>query len=146
MVKHLSFVDATLPDRLNAAGPEAQRAVARNVALAAAEHTGLDDERLASVLALLRADAAEVPDLTAVNAAVEDLDNAAFDAQERLDDGIGTEDDYARAFTRARAATALVAAFADDPTEAAEDAIYEAYHGTDENMELLHGPINQALA
>ena len=146
MVNRLSLVDATLADRISAAGPEAQRAVARNVALAAAEHVGLEDERVASILAILRADVAEVPDLTRANAAVEDLDNAAFDAQDRVEDGTGSDDDYARAFAKARAATALVAAFADDPAEGAEDAIYEAYHATDEDMGPLRDTIEQVLS
>lgn len=145
MVNRLSLIDVALADRLSAARPEVQRAVARKVALVAAEHTGLNDERFDSILAMLRADGTQPPDLTTAIAAVEDLDNAAFDAQDRVDDSTGSEDDDARAFTKARAATALVAAFADDPAEGAEDAIYEAYNAT-QDMALLRDAIHHVLS
>lgn len=82
---------------------------------------------------------------SALSAFVDELDTAAFDAQDQLDDGTGSEDDYVRAFCKARAATALLSAFQEDAEEAATDAIYVAYHAFDENMEIISGVIAENL-
>ncbi|MEU6130989.1 hypothetical protein ABZ805_17610 [Saccharopolyspora sp. NPDC047091] len=145
MVNRLSLIDPALLERIEAVGPDVQRTLARAVALAAIEHTRLDDERLTPVIEQLRAPADEAPDLATASAAVDDLDNAAFDAQDRFDSGLGTEEDYVRAFTRARAASAALAAFGDSSAEAASDALYEAYHAADENMAVLSSAIESAL-
>lgn len=144
MVSRLSSISATLHDSLRAAGPHAQRALARAVALAAIDHARLDDDRLTPLVTHLRT-RSEAPDLAAAEAAVEDLDSTAFDAQDRLDAGIGSDTDYVRAFIRARAASAAIAASDSDPFDAAAEALYEAFHVLGEDSEILHEAVNGAL-
>ena len=79
-------------------------------------------------------------ELEIVSAVAGELDNAGFDAQDRLEDGSATDADYVRAFTRACAAAALLAALEDD----AENAIYEAYHAVDEDVGILRCAIDAA--
>lgn len=144
MVNRLSSVSATLHASCRAAGPHAQRALARAVALAAVEHTRLDDDRLTPLVTHLRT-RSEAPDLAAAKAAVEDLDTTAFDAQDRFDDGIGSEADYTRAFIRARAASAAIAASDSNPFDAVAEALYEAFHVLGEDSEVLHAAIDDVL-
>lgn len=113
VVNHSSLGDASMPEWPQAVSPQAQHALARAVVLAAVGHTGLDDT---PVIAALRAPSAKKLEMLAVD----ELDTAAFVAQGRLDEGTGTDADYVQVAAHARAATAAVAAFAEDPAEAAE--------------------------
>lgn len=146
MVNRLDLIDASLTERLAAAGSGARREVARAVAMAAIEHAGLADQRITDAVAALSAgQTGEGSSQSALSAFVDELDTVAFDAQDRLDDGTGSEDDYIQAFCKARAATALLSVFQEDAEEAAADAIYEAYHAFDEDMVVIGGVIAENL-
>lgn len=140
MVNRLDLIDANLRERVAAADTGARRDVARAVALAAIEHVGLEDQRIADALSAGQTGEGS-QQFALLSGFVDELDNAAFDAQDRLDDGTGSKDDYVRAFCKARAATALLSAFQEDTEEAVVDAIYEAYHAFDENMEVISAVI-----
>lgn len=146
MVDPLSLVDTSLPERFATASDQTRRDVARAVAAAAVERTGLADDRITRAVEALRdGRTGEGPEREALAALVDELDTAAFDAQDRLDAGTGTDTDYADAFGKARAATALLAAFDTDPATAAADAVYEAYHAVDQDATAIREVINAHL-
>lgn len=60
------------------------------------------------------------------------FDEQAFAAQEALDNGLGDEDAYTKAFRAARAAFSVVAMLEDSAFSAAVDACYEAIHATND--------------
>lgn len=102
-------------------------------------HVGLDQPRITQAVQALRAErVGDVPERAALTQLVEELDRAAFDAED-------SEADSDCAFRQARAATALLAVFEDDSGEAVAHATYEAYHAVDEDMSLLRQAIGTAL-
>lgn len=146
MVDPLSLVDASLPERFAAVSDDVRRDVARAVAVAALERTHLADERITQALeALRRGHVGDRPEREALVAFVDELDAAAFDAQDRLDAGAASDAEYADAFRKARAATALLSAFDSDPATAAADAVYEAYHAFDEDVTAIREVINARM-
>jgi hypothetical protein len=68
---------------------------------------------------------------------VEQLDAAAFDAQDALDAGKGPREAYDTAFSRARAATAVLRSLDATPFTAAAEACYEAFHATENAAALI---------
>jgi hypothetical protein len=62
----------------------------------------------------------------ALRAFTDELDNKAWDIQDRAEDGTASSEEYERAFRRARAATSLWCALDSDPSRAAKEATYEA--------------------
>ena len=62
----------------------------------------------------------------AVERLTSELDELAWNIQEQLDEGVASEDEYAAAFERARAAMAVWFALDPRPRVAAEETIYEA--------------------
>ncbi len=93
---------------------------AAQLAMAAA---GLDDPRVDVALAALESGrTGDGPARDAIGRLVEELDTAGWEARDS-----GAEDDYQRAFRRARSANALWAALDFDPMAAAADAAYEAH-------------------
>lgn len=84
------------------------------------------DHRLTRGLAALQAGGyGDSPTRVEVQAAVAELDNAAFDIQDAQEQGLASEAEYAQAFTRARLATALSFSLDEDPVIAALEAAYE---------------------
>jgi hypothetical protein len=76
-------------------------------------------------------------------AIVEHLDNHYFDLKDRFEAGAGSESSYLDAFRKARAATAVMAALAPDPLEAAMNALYEA-HAAGVSIDVLRQIVEKA--
>ncbi len=72
-----------------------------------------------------------------VESYVEQLDTAAFDAQDAHDAGKGSQQAYDTAFARARAATSVLRCLEPDALQAAAEACYEAFHATENLAELV---------
>jgi hypothetical protein len=67
-----------------------------------------------------------------------ELDDAALDIGELLEQGKATEAEQTIAIAKARAADTLLAVFEDNPEEALADAVYEAYFAVDADAQLIH--------
>jgi len=61
-----------------------------------------------------------------------ELDEAAWTVQDRVDRGLGRQDDYTAAFRKARAAAVWWNALDEDPLRAALEGLYEAHHAIDD--------------
>lgn len=109
------------------------RILAERLAKAAIQHHRLDDTRIDAALRALReqryGSSRERLDLRTL---VDDLDEAAWVLQERVEANRAPESDYIGAFERARAAMALWFALDEDPLAAAVEAAYEAEAATDD--------------
>lgn len=128
MPSRLPLIAPSLAEHLATASPATQAAIARRAGLAVASPLGLDrDPHLGAALTAIRG-GQPCPDLDSLHARVDQLDTAALDAADRLNEGTGTDAAYEQAFHRARAATAVAercAGFADD-------ALYEALQAADD--------------
>ena len=126
----LSTVAPDLVQLLEAQDAATLSSVARRTAAWSVESVGLSDPRLDLALAAQEAsfDAAQRAE---VERLVEELDEAAWDVQERIDAGTADEAAYDVAFGLARAANAVWFAMGSDPREAALEAAYEAQAAQD---------------
>jgi hypothetical protein len=128
-------LDSTAPDlvrRLECASSRELREISARVVGAALRKTDLHEPRIGAALAALRASRfGESAALAALSQLESELDNLAWDEQERMWRGTATEDAYHRAFARARAVSALRFALEPDPLWAALDGVYEAIAATD---------------
>lgn len=135
---HLDHDDPDLVTRVRGAGG-AKRAYARAAVRAALARHELDDPRLTAALAALDAGRfGETPERAAAGHLVEELDEMAWDEQDR-----GAEEEYGIAFMRARAANAVVAALDTDPESAAYEAVYEA-NAALEDVPALRAALDEA--
>ncbi len=133
MTWRLETIAPDLVERLEGEPEPRLRAVAEGVAAAALRATGVSDERIDRALAALRAgDYGDLEQRKAVKALADELDEAAWDVQERMDAGEGDQDEYLTAFRRARAVTSLWFALDSDPMVAAMEASYEARAAADD--------------
>ena len=126
----LRLVDQSLSALLERAEDAARRrAVLAGVELAV-RVTQLHDERVATALGVLRAeaDAGQPEESRIMTQFAEELDEEAWDLQQRVDQGLLPTSKYEEAFRKARAAAAVGFAFEDDSRTAAEEALYEAHH------------------
>lgn len=123
-------------DREIVALVDGARGRARRVALFAAEQAldrhGIADECVRKALATLRRDDSVAPELrSALGELVDSLDAVYWNLSEKDgESGHATLD----AFSRARAANALLSALQEDACEAAVDAIYEAHASLDDHQ------------
>jgi hypothetical protein len=95
--------------------------------------TSLVDPRVQPALALLVENlhgTGEPAERAAIQALTDELDEAGWEVQERLESGDASEGDYLVAFRLARAAATLWFALSTDPMEAAAESIYEANAAT----------------
>jgi hypothetical protein len=107
------------------------RAIAERVAVAALRAMRVSDGRIDHALAALRAgDYGDVHQRATVRALANELDEAAWDLQERLDAGEADHEDHSAAFRRTRAVMSLWFALDSDATVAAIEASYEARAAT----------------
>jgi hypothetical protein len=128
----------TIPTRMNQLEPrlrqalieasdEARRRVALTVSRLAVSRAGISDPRLGAALEqLLRGAYGGSPERSAVRAMTEELDDAAWDIQDRVEVGAADKADYMKAFMTARAVNAVWCALDPDPLAAAVEATYEA--------------------
>lgn len=140
----LQTADAELVRLLRAASPEALRRVAYAVAKTAVEHTESREEILRSALDKAREATPDAVLRGQVAHLVEQLDERAWDIQDRVEAGTATQGEYLRAFASARAAAAVHAALDNNPTDAALEAAYEAQAAT-QNIAPVRAVAEQAL-
>ena len=131
------------------AGESKLRRVAAAVALAVVERTGLSHPVVDGALERLERAPGPDADLQAsVQGAAAQLDEEYFalkEPPEEQEDVGKTDPQVGIAFSKARAASAVAAAFGEDEREAAASAAYEAACATDES-DYLMGAAKRALA
>jgi hypothetical protein len=127
MVSRLSTVDAVLAGKLEGQPPSQLRKAACIAALLAVKHTKLADSRLDAALAAVRYGTSGGPaECSSADHVTGELDEIAWDTQDKVDEGTLSYEAYREAFGRARAAAAVGFALKADPFEAALEGIYEA--------------------
>jgi hypothetical protein len=127
MTSRLSTVAVNLVERLSQQPPGRLRRVAAAVANLAVERTQLADPRVDAALAAVRGDVpATMPELSQVLALTEELDEIAWDTQDKVEAGVLPQQAYRDAFARARAAASVGFALEPDALHAALESVYEA--------------------
>jgi hypothetical protein len=127
MRSRLDTVDPKLAADLTKLSSAAQRRVSIEVARLAVEHTELTDAVVKHALTLLERSAGPNADVEpALESVVDNLDQLAFDLNDRAEANQANDVDYEHAFGQARAAAAVAAAFDPDSLHAALEAVYEA--------------------
>ncbi len=122
----LDSVSPELAERLRGSSADALRRVAAAVGDLAVKRVSLADPRLERALSILAGRRAEGGERVELEALVEELDEAAWETQARVHAGRAPEDEYLRAFRKARAASSVAFALDPDPKAAAMEAVYEA--------------------
>jgi hypothetical protein len=123
----LGLVAPDLGNELDRMEPLALRALLAEVIHLAVERTGLVSDAARAALAALddgRFGATE--ERGAILGVVDDLDEVAWDLQERSERREASQGEYLAAFRRARAASAIASALDPDAFVAATEGIYEA--------------------
>lgn len=123
----LAAVARDLVDLLRKQPEPGLRALAVRMAELADARNHVADHRLDAALAKLRAgDAGDTEARARLGQLVGELDNAAWDLQDRVRAGSARHQEYALAFARARAVSTIWFALDEDPLTAATEAAYEA--------------------
>jgi hypothetical protein len=122
----LDSVSPELADQLRSTGRDELRRIATAMGDLAAKEVSLSDPRLDRALAALRGGPGGGKEKVELQALVDELDEAAWQIQARVHSGQAPEDEYLKAFRKARAASAVAFALDPDPRTAATEAIYEA--------------------
>lgn len=143
-MSRLESVAAGVAYRLREATPTVQREVSFAACEFAVRESMIDDQVALRALAKLREsrdlDQASVQRLGHL---LSRLDDEYFDLQEAADADESEEEntvgpsEYLRVFAKARAVSALLAAFEQDPSDAAAEAVYEASVVTDDPQKLF---------
>jgi hypothetical protein len=134
----LESISADLDAKLRSASPAQQRAAMLTACEFALKHSGVKNATIAKGIGELRRTGAISPGLcTDLQAIVEQLDEDAFRAQEAVEAGHGSWDEYLAAYSRARCGAALSFAGLADPLQAAVEAIYEAAMTSDDPEEII---------
>lgn len=147
MATRLDSIAPDLGRRIEQASADEQRRVAAAAAQLVEQATRVDDPAMAAALDAVRTAAwGDTPQRRAALNLVERLDEAAWDAQDRAEEQGTGQDEYTAAFRAARAASAIAFALADEPAQAALEAVYEAEAATADLEgvrrvvdEILHG-------
>ena len=131
MSARLSTLAPDLVTLLGEASETELRTVSQEVVNSTLERNGLHDPRIDAALATLRrASFGETAERNDLKAFEEELDNIAWDIQDRVEQGDAPREDYLRAFARARTAATLWFALDRDPLQAALESTYEACAAT----------------
>jgi hypothetical protein len=145
MISRLSSVAPDLVARLEQLLPDPLRRAAASAAILAVERTQLADQRLDAALAALHdgrfGDTAE---RSGVQHLTDELDQIAWDAQEKADSGLVSRQTYSAAFRRARAAASVGFALDSDALNAALEAVYEAKAAV-ADLDLVRSVVGAAL-
>ncbi|MFM7038313.1 MAG: hypothetical protein ACKO2L_11390 [Planctomycetaceae bacterium] len=137
-MSRLESVSRSLAASLRQVSDRQQRAACLAACEFAVEHSGVDSPVVEHALQALRQSKPVAPQVKRdLEALTQRLDDEYFDLQEAAENGTASEDEWKRAFSQARAASALVFASGDDAFEAASQAIYEATATVDDNSELV---------
>jgi hypothetical protein len=128
MIGRLSTIAPDLVTLLEQQQSEQLRKVAARAANLAIERTHLRELRIDYALAALREGRlGSTPERSAIQYLTDELDEIAWDAQERMEAGIGSRQDYSTAFRRARAAASVGFALDSNALTAALESVYEAH-------------------
>jgi hypothetical protein len=126
--------------------PGKRRQLARTVGRLAVDRTGVADPRLTAALACLESGAyGDSPDRVALEALTQELDEVGWRLQERVDAGAASEEEYVKAFTKARATNSVWCALDPDALVAAVEATYEARAALREDRNALRTAMEQSL-
>jgi hypothetical protein len=129
----LGTIAPDLVEQLEGESDQRLRRVTEAVVPTALTAASVDDDRSDRALAALRAGRyGDSEERAAMKTLTDELDEVAWDIQDRTGAGEADEVDYLAAFRRARAAMALWFALDDDPAVAAMESIYEARAATDD--------------
>ncbi|MDQ6876474.1 MAG: hypothetical protein M3082_02010 [Candidatus Dormibacteraeota bacterium] len=105
----LKYLDPALRDLIDRADESGLRRATLAAISLALRHAGVDDPRAhAGLHALLDTQYGNSPECRESNLLVGELDEAVFDAKDRVDNGSAPKIEYRRAFAKARAASAVV--------------------------------------
>jgi len=111
--------------------PERLRGAAANAAHLAVERTGLTDPRLDAALRALRdGQFGRIAEQSGMQQLAAELDDDAWDLQEKAIIGTKSYEAYTAAFRKARAASSVGFALGADALAAALEAVYEAHAAT----------------
>jgi hypothetical protein len=133
----LAYVSPDLAQLIRKADAAQLRRVAAAAAMFAVDRTGLCDPRSqAAQITLAQGNPGDSQQRAEVHQLAEELDEAAWDIQDRVDVGNAPRHSYLHAFAMARAASALCFALDADPLTAALEATYEANAATDDLSSL----------
>lgn len=146
MANRLSTIASDLAEDLERRPSTQLRKVATAAALLAVDRTKLVDPRLDAALAAMREGAAgNGAERSAASSVTEELDETAWDIQEKVDAGTQSQQAYLEAFRRARAAASVYFALDSNPLDAAREAVYEAEAAVGD-LEAIRTAISPAMA
>lgn len=127
MNSRLASVAPDIVDALTHQSTHTLHIVAKSAAAWIVDRTDLVDPRVdAGMAALGQGNFGPSTERSEIKALVEQLDEEAWDIQDRLDAGAGADPDYLAAFGLARAASAIWYALDVDAHQAAMESVYEA--------------------
>jgi hypothetical protein len=133
MNTRLTTIAPDLVEELVRCPPDRLRRIAERVAEAAIEGAELSDGRADGALAALRAGGfGDTDERASAKTLTDELDEAAWDVQDRVEAGDAEQGEYVAAFRRARAGMSLWFALHADPLVAALESVYEARAALDD--------------
>lgn len=137
-MSRLESVSTTLTTSLREASTKHQQSACLAACEFAVERSGIDSPIIQHALQAMRNSQPVPPEIKRELKSLEQrLDDEYFHLQEAAEAGNASEDAWKRAFSHARATSALVFAAGEDAFEAASEAIYEASATVDDNRELI---------
>lgn len=145
-MSRLETISKSLATALHHAPANRQRAACLAACEFAIAQTGVGSPAVEQALRMLRSSQPISAELKhALDTLAQRLDEEYFDLQDAAEESDATEDEWKRAFSQARAVSALVFAFGENAFDAASEAVYEATATVDDNQELL-AIVSKALA
>lgn len=131
MAVRLATVAPDLVEVLSHEQPVRLRTITIDVCEWIVGRVGLIDPKVDAALAALReGHAGDSPERQALKGLADELDERAWDMQDRVEEGSAPMDQYLAAFALARAASAVWSASDHDPIQSALEAVYEAQAAT----------------
>lgn len=114
-----------------------QRRIVLEICKLAVKQNEVDDPRLQDGLELLKKETyGDSPQRKAIESLILELDEIAWNIQDRVGTGTANKDEYLKAFQRARAVNAVWFGLDQDLSKAVSEAIYEANAAIDNINEL----------
>jgi hypothetical protein len=130
-------ISPELVDMLRQSTDDTRHQIVVQACLLAVERADMDDPKLTEALDAIRRRSFAIPDLRSrLDALKQELDEIAWDTQDRVEAGHATEEEYRRAFAKARAAAAIGFAL-DGSLSASFDSLYEAYYAIDNRDDFM---------
>ncbi|MEU0092661.1 hypothetical protein [Kribbella sp. NPDC006257] len=138
----LTQISPELVDLLRQSPDETRHRLVERACLLAVQRTKVADPKVTEALDAIRSRSFGIEDLRSrIDDLTQELDEAAWDIQERVDTGDANRDEYRRAFGKARAVAAVGFAL-DDSLTASFDSLYEAYYAIDNRDDFLRAVAN----